>query len=228
MIPHYLITVALIWSVAVITPGPNFLVVTRYSLAGERRIARAAVAGTVLGTFLWGLSGAFGLTLLFKTAPQVYLAVKVAGGLYILWLGLRILWQLPQERPPRPAGAGPTEGPAEDRTGKAGAQGGHLPRRVSLREAFRIGLFTNLANPKTALFVTSVFATALPGQPSLQQGVSAALLMALLSTLYYLVLTQLLTSARVARGYLAARRRIDAATGAIFLGFGAKLLLSAR
>lgn len=228
MIPHYLVTVALIWMVAAITPGPNFLLITRYALAGARRRTVFAAAGTITGTLVWGIAGAFGITALFHAAPAAYLAVKLAGGLYILWLGLRILWTLRQDR--ARTGAAPA---LPDAVQIAGAQiSGETridsPAPGRILEAYRTGLLTNLANPKTALFVASVFATALPGRPTLVQGVASVSVMLAISTLWYVIMIRLLTTRRVARGYLAARRKIDAVTGVVFLGFGAKLLSSVR
>lgn len=204
----YLLTVALIWTVAAITPGPNFLAMTRYSLAGSRRTAFAAGAGTVIGTFGWGISGWLGVSTLFTAAPAAYVLLKLIGGAYILWLGLRVLRGLLRQ-PTGPADPAPA-----------------LPRTPA--EAFRVCLATNLANPKTAVFVASVFATALPADPSWSQGLFSALLMTAISGCWYTLLALTLTSRSVAQGYLAARRWVDAATGTIFVGFGTALLLSSR
>lgn len=56
-----LLTVAVIWAVAVITPGPNFLMVLRTSATQSRASALFAVAGVGTGTFIWGCAGFFGI-----------------------------------------------------------------------------------------------------------------------------------------------------------------------
>lgn len=203
----FLVTVALIWAVAAVTPGPNFLVAVRCSVGGSRRTGFAAAAGTVAGTAVWGIAGWLGITTLFSAAPLAYAALKILGGLYIIYLGLRLVWSA--RRKPV-AGEAPIElvfGPAR---------------------AFRLGLFTNLSNPKTAAFVASLFAAAVPAGAAWWHGGAAVALMLAISTLWYTVLVLSLTNVRVAGAYRAARRAVDAATGALFVGFGTALALTGR
>ena len=84
----YLVTVAGIWAIAVATPGPNFIVVARSALSGSRIAAFAAVAGVTTGTLIWGLAGWLGISALFAAAPTAYIVLKLAGGTYLLFLGL--------------------------------------------------------------------------------------------------------------------------------------------
>ncbi|WP_275540461.1 LysE family translocator [Rhizobium tubonense] len=82
----YLLTVASIWTIAALTPGPNFLLVVRVGLTGPQIVAVAAVAGIITGTFFWGLAGWLGIGSLFTAAPFAYAVAKMAGGVYLLWL----------------------------------------------------------------------------------------------------------------------------------------------
>ena len=134
----FLLTVAAIWTIAALTPGPNFFLIVRCTLTGSRKIAISAAAGTLTGTLCWGLAGWLGVGSLFMAAPIAYMGLKIAGGIYLLWLGLRLLWQLRQ--------------PAGDMTIPASKV------RLTPLGAWRLGLATNLANPKSALFVASLFA----------------------------------------------------------------------
>lgn len=204
----FLLSVATIWAVACITPGPNTLLVMRYALTAPRRVAVVAAAGTVTGTFFWGLAGWLGINALFQAAPFAYLALKLVGGLYLVWLGVKIFRDLRK--------AGP-------RTDLA------VPKvEVSLKTAYRMGIATNLANPKSALFVASLFAATMPAGTPFLYGMAAIAVMVCVSTLYYTCLVSLITHHRVAAAYLKAKRKIDCGVGAVFLGFGAKLMLSQR
>lgn len=204
----FLVTVATIWAVAAITPGPNFLVVVRCALTGSRAVAFGAVAGTLTGTAAWGLAGWLGISALFAAAPIAYLALKVAGGLYLVWLGLRLL-QAARRKPdlvlPRPSRA-----------------------PLSPLAAWRLGLITNLANPKSALFVASLFAATLPAEHHWSHGAAAVALMIAISSLWYAGLALALTHRRVAEQFRRAGQAIDAVTGAVFVGFGLSLVWSAR
>ena len=86
-----LLSVVGIWTLAVITPGPNFLLTVQTAVARSRSAALWSVLGTSCGTAIWGLSGFFGITLLFRTAPWLYGALKLLGGAYLIYLGVRLL-----------------------------------------------------------------------------------------------------------------------------------------
>jgi threonine/homoserine/homoserine lactone efflux protein len=202
----FLLSVATIWGVACITPGPNTLLVIRYCLTAPRRVAIVAASGTITGTLCWGLAGWLGINILFQTAPFAYLALKIVGGLYLLYLGARIFLDLRRAQPA-----------ADMDTGRI---------QVPLATAYRMGLATNLANPKSALFVASLFAATMPAGTPFLYGMAAIAVMVSLSTLYYTALVALITHRKVAAAYLRARKKIDIAVGMVFVGFGTKLLLS--
>lgn len=204
----FLLSVAAIWTVAALTPGANFLVVVRCALTGSRPVIIAAILGTIAGTACWGLAGWLGIGLLFKAAPAAYLVLKIAGGLYLVFLGLRQLWQ---------ARRGGQHGLAL--AGEAGITPG---------KAWRLGMVTNLANPKSAVFVSSLFAATLPPEAPWSHGVAAVAIMVTISGLWYSLVSLALTRPRVLAGYQRARRAIDAASGMVFIGFGARLMLADR
>ncbi|WP_226574967.1 LysE family translocator [Acuticoccus sediminis] len=203
----FLVTVALIWAVAAVTPGPNFLVAVRCSIGGSRRTAVAAVAGTLVGTAVWGVAGWLGITALFTAAPLAYTALKVVGGIYIAWLGIKLIRKARRPVDPSLDELDAVRGP---------------------RWAFRLALGTNLANPKTAAFVASLFAAAMPPDPAWWQGLAAVAVMLAISATWYTILVVSLTHHRVASAYRSARRGVDAATGALFVAFGSALALSGR
>ena len=198
-----LASVAGIWALAAITPGPNFLVIAETALAQSRRHALLAVLGTIMGTAAWGLAGFFGVTLLFAAAPWLHLALKLIGGVYIAYLGIRLIIAS-FHRQTDAGAANATSG----RTGSA---------------ALRRGFLTNLANPKTAAFVASLFAATMPETPTVALGMACVAVMAAVSLAWYGVLACALATSRISAVYLGARRWIDRAAGALFVGFGAKL-----
>jgi threonine/homoserine/homoserine lactone efflux protein len=204
----FLLSVAAIWAVAAITPGPNFFIVVRTALEGSRSAAVAVIAGIILGTFCWGLAGWLGISALFAAAPFAYLFLKVAGGFYLCWLGAKLIWNTRR----RASGLVP-------QTGRAG---------IGPKQAFYSGLATNLANPKSAIFVASLFAATLPAEHSWMQGAAAVATMVLVSSLWYSFVLTVLRNPAVAGAYARGRKTLDAAVGVIFMGFGLKLLTSVR
>lgn len=200
-----LLSVAAIWCVAIITPGPNFFVTAQTGIAHSRKLALAVVPGLGLGTAIWGLAGFFGVTLLFAAAPWTYLALKVVGGAYLIWLGARLLF-------------------SSFRTTCREKQNPRFISTGNQQSAFRLGLLTVMANPKTAAFVTSLFASTLPEQPSLSLGILSVLLMACLSMSWYSVVACVFSTHSLGTLYERGHRWIDRIAGAIYIGFGAQIV----
>ena len=200
-----LLSIAVIWGIAAATPGPNFFVILRTTAVHARPVALAAVAGVCSGTLLWGLAGFFGISTLFALAPWLYVALKVVGGLYLAYLGLRLILASFRARA-QAAGPNPSAAP-------------------NTWSAWRLGLLTNLANPKTAAFVTSLFATTMPAEPTLALGLASAAVMTAVSLLWYGGVALVFGSALMTAFYARAAKTIDRLAGGIFVFFGAKLAL---
>jgi threonine/homoserine/homoserine lactone efflux protein len=202
-----LAAIAAIWFAATLTPGPDFLVTTRVAIRQGRRAALGTVAGLSVGTACWGLAGFFGIHALFIAAPFLYFALKVVGGAYLIFLGLRLLLASIARAP-------------DGRPGAAASR--------SVGSAFRLGLITNVANPKAALFTTSMFAATLPPSPSVWLGLSATAIMTAICLGWYGFVSYALTTGRMALLFARARRWIDGLAGAAFIGFGLHWALDPR
>ncbi len=111
-------------------PGPAMLYATAQTLARGRLAGLMATLGIHIGGYVHVLAAAAGLSVLFHAVPPLYLAVKIAGALYLAWLGLMLI---------RNAGR-PAEGEAP-----AG-------RTSSARKAFLESVTVEVLNPKTAVF----------------------------------------------------------------------------
>lgn len=188
-----LAAVAGLWALAVITPGPNALLVTRVAVMRGRRAGLAAAAGIALGTLAWSLSGYFGVQALFLLAPMLYRALMAAGALWLVWLGLRLVAGSFRPHPPHATRAGPS---------------------------FRAGLLTCLSNPKSMLLVGSLFAAVMPHGAPLDVGLAAVAEMVVISLAWYGGVALALTHPSMANLYARAGRWIDRAAGAIFMAFG--------
>ncbi|MEQ8354201.1 MAG: LysE family transporter [Kiloniellaceae bacterium] len=200
-----LVSIAAVWGLAVVTPGPNFIVTLRSATAFSRWHGLAAAAGITTGTAIWGLAGFFGISTLFAVAPWLYAAFKVFGGLYLVYLGARLIYASLRSRPQAIAAA--------------------LPGRPTQCAIWRLGLATNLSNPKTAAFVTSLFATTLPAEPSVTLGLMAAAAMAAISIAWYASVAWIFSAPAMTGVYGRIAHLIDRVAGGIFVAFGAKLAL---
>ena len=204
----FLGSILVIWALAVVSPGPNLFLVLRYSLSGQRPSGLAAAAGIACGTFLWGLAGLLGLASLFQAAPALFLVMKIFGASYLAYCGAKML---------KAAWANSYEETITDGTSQR-----------SLAKAFRSGLVTNLSNPKTAIFVTALFAAAMPQSLPLPYGLGGVFLMMVISVAWYGLVALLFSSRRVSAMAKSIHRSIDAIAGVAFLLFAGKLVLSQK
>ncbi len=95
----------------------------------------------------------------------------------------------------------------------------------SQRAAAVTGFLTSISNPKTALFVAALFAAILPRDAPLAVGLAAAAEMVAISLAWYSLVVCLLSTRAASAAYLRGRRWVDRGAGALFSGFGARLLL---
>jgi threonine/homoserine/homoserine lactone efflux protein len=113
--------------IVVVTPGVDMALVTKNALQHGRRAALATALGVNVGIALWTLAAALGVAALVRASAEAFAVVKLAGALYLVYLGIRAL-----RRRERVTAAG---------------------RRLS---PFRQGLISNALNPKIAVFFTSL------------------------------------------------------------------------
>lgn len=76
-----------------LTPGPTVMMISAYGFRGGFRSALAAIAGTQTGNTIWYVICVTGLGALITASPLIFQAIKLAGAAYLIWLGLRSLWQ---------------------------------------------------------------------------------------------------------------------------------------
>jgi threonine/homoserine/homoserine lactone efflux protein len=184
----------------IVTPGQDTALAIRNTLFGGRPAGVATAAGVAAGQACWTVATSVGLAALLVASEPVFVALKLAGAAYLVYLGIHALHHA--IRPVAHAAERTTDSPL-------------APRR-----AFRQGLLSNLGNPKMAVFFTSL----LP-----QFGSSFWSLLALGLLFCSLTLAWLSAySFGVARaGDLLRRRRVrrtlDALTGTVLVAFGIRL-----
>jgi threonine/homoserine/homoserine lactone efflux protein len=191
--------------VVICTPGPDTALTVRNSLLGNRRAGIFTALGVSTGQLVWTLAASIGIAALLVASEPAFQALKLAGAAYLIWLGVQTLWGVVRRRSRE-----------RDSDGR---------RAVSPGQAWRQGVLSNLGNPKSAAFFTSL----LP-----QFGDSFVVLLALGLLYSVLTLTWLVGYAVViARaGDLLRRERVrrvlDAVTGAVLVAFGLRLATERR
>jgi RhtB (resistance to homoserine/threonine) family protein len=205
----YLLALAGIGAVqlmAAMSPGPAFLVVSRVSVGESRRAALGAAFGVATAALLWAVAATLGMHVLLAEAAWLYGALKLVGGLYLVWLGIQA-WR----HAAQPLAAANESAVAMDAW-----------------QAWRLGFNTNLANPKVIVFFGSIFVTLFtPETPNWVRGL-ALVVVAINESGWYATVALLFSSRPAQAAYRRAKRWIDRATGAVMMLFGVRLILSAR
>ena len=197
-----LLAVALLHWVVLVTPGANVLVVSSLAASGARTSACFAALGVTVVAAVWSALAVLGVNAVFAAHPYLRLALQVAGALYLLHVAVR-LWRV------------------------GGIAGQATAMQLSPVAAFRLGFLTNIMNPKSALFFGSVFATALPPEPSAAL-LAAAVLLVLLNALCWHMFLAFAFSHRLIQATYARQRTVLDRIASVLVGaFGLRLLVAA-
>ena len=189
---------------AMLSPGPNVLVVTQTAASRSRRAGVLVALGVASGAALWSGAALLGLSLLFAQVAGLYGALTLLGGVYLLYIAVR-LWRGAD----RPLVLTPGE--------QASAQ--------SDAQAYQLGLLTNLTNPKALVFYGSIFAALLG--PDLPAWVKLAAFAIVVSnaTLWHGALACFFSTAGTQQFYQRIRRWIDRTAALALALLGLKMLL---
>lgn len=188
----------------VLLPGPDSLVVVRGLVRGGRRGGARTAAGVLCGLVVWVAAAALGLSSLLRASEVGYSALRIVGAAYLVWVGVQSLRSF--RRPTETAAGQTVSGPGFGRSG------------------FAAGFLTDVLNPKVGVFFVSFLPGFVPhgysvGWTTLLFGV----LYVVLTALYFAGLVGVSATVATWMSVPRIRRRLDAATGLVLVGFGVRL-----
>lgn len=198
-----LMTIAGVLMLSVMSPGPNFAIVTSTTMTVSRRAGILTGLGLAAASFTWALLAVAGLGLLIAHAGWIYTAVQLAGASYLIWLGAKMV--LGARRPPQTP------------SGKS--------RAVGLAAA-RKGFLVSMTNPKSVAFYGSIFAVMVPVQAPIWVHAAIVVISAGVSALWYCGLALLFSNGAVRRAFVRGRSVIEATMGLFLIGLGCRMLVS--
>jgi threonine/homoserine/homoserine lactone efflux protein len=203
--PSALLGVIAALTVGVVSPGPSFVMIARTAVSSSRSDGVAAALGMGGGGVLFAVAALLGLQAFLLAVPSLYLLLKVLGGLYLAYLGLRI-W--------RSANA-----PL--------AFAGVITERTTKLRSLVLGFTTQVSNPKTAIVYASVFAAFMPATQSFAFSLVLVALVFTIEAGWYAVVALALSSERPRVAYLRYKNWVDRIAGGVMVALGLKLASSA-
>lgn len=195
---------ALLTLFAAVSPGPAVLMAARTGLNEGFRTGTALACGIGAGAVVWAAAAMFGLNLVFAAAPALLWALKIGGGAYLVWLGVN-LWTSAAK-------------PFDTRDTR--------PTPRSALSAFRLGVATQLANPKPAVMFSAIFLGTVP--PGTSTWTYAALLAVVFAneTIWNTIVARLFSLERTRLGYISLKTILDRCFGGLLALLGVKIALS--
>jgi threonine/homoserine/homoserine lactone efflux protein len=202
----HLIPFAIATFLFAVFPGPALLYTAAQTLARGRRAGFMAALGIHLGCYAHVVAATLGLSAIFRHVPELYLALKFAGAIYLVWLGIGLM--------------------------RSRLDQGALPqlRARTARRALMESIVVELLNPKVALFFIAFlpqFVDPAAALPLWLQFLALGVVVNLAFTSADLV-TVLLTSSVLGglRRHGLAQRAVRLAGGSVLIGLGARLAIS--
>lgn len=199
-----------IFSLAVISPGPDLVMIIKNALTHGRRAGFMTALGFGLGVGIHVTYTLAGLATLIAHSILLFTIIKIIGAGYLFYVGFQALrstgWTPPKDL---------------DQT-DVSIQ--FIPR--SDRAAFMDGFWTNVLNPKVTLFFLAIFTQILQPNMMLGQQVILGLTCMLMITVWFSAVAVFMTTPKVRHGFAKFSRTIDRICGVVFIALGVKLILT--
>ncbi|MFM2483808.1 LysE family translocator [Celerinatantimonas yamalensis] len=196
------LSIATIWGMAVVTPGANFFITVKYAIIKSRINLLFCIIGICSGTLFWASFGAYGLVNIFSSWPITYVVIKYIGGGYLIYLGIKSIIS--------------TSINNDDIK---------LTQENNWFDNYLNGLFTNISNPKTPIFIASIFAVSFPKSMPSMFLVYIILEMVIISFAWYSLVGLFFSSRRSKLIFRHFNNHIKIISGIIFILFGLGVII---
>jgi threonine/homoserine/homoserine lactone efflux protein len=201
-----LVAFSLAAALIVLIPGPDTLVVLRSVALQGRGMAVRTAGGVLCGLCVWVSAAALGLTALLRASQDGYLALRLAGAAYLLFVGVQALRNRALASP------------------DTAVEMAAVPGRSLVGRGFRAGLMTDLLNPKVGVFFITFLPAFIPSHsaaPAITFGLGAIFVIE--TAAYFAVMIMFVRRLTTWLNTERVRRRLNRATGLVLIGFGVRL-----
>ncbi|PLX99576.1 MAG: hypothetical protein C0623_08725 [Desulfuromonas sp.] len=196
-----------VYSLAIVSPGPNFILVVNTTLAGSRKRGLYTALGVATGSGLFGFAGLLGLLVIVNALPHFSMLIRLLGGGYLIWLGLKMVRN-------------------SFRKGGVVAEGTPAIVSEAPYRSWQTGLLTNLTNPKAWAFYLALFTVVITPGFNLLHKALLNLSMFLISFSWYALVVGMISSHRFGPLLQKGQRGIELVLGVLLLALGGRMFLS--
>lgn len=218
-LPEFL-TVIVVHLLAVMSPGPDFAIVTKNSLIYSRRSAIYTALGVGLGISIHVIYSLVGIGLIVSKSIILFSTIKFLGAAYLIYIGYKSF------RSKKPSVAGGNPPLPEGRRGGVGATS--QSSELSPTQAIRIGFLTNALNPKATLFFLSLFTQVISTSTPLYIQTLYGIEMIMMTFTWFAGVAIVLSQARIKQKFSSIQYYLEKTFGAILIALGIKVALSKR
>ena len=200
-------------AVLTITPGTDMALLAKNVFTRGKKGSSATIAGICSGLFVHATASALGLSALLAESARAFEIVKWAGAAYLFYLGVRALLRAWKNPAPVQLESGPSA----------------AVKNMTWRASYFEGLFTNLLNPKVALFYLTFLPQFIaPGDPVLRVSLYLASLHVAMSVVWLVIYSAALQKLNATLTRNGVRRGIEAVTGGLLMALGLRLAFAKR
>jgi len=200
-------TFAIIAFLAAVSPGPDFLVVSKNSLAHSRTAGMWTALGVGSALLVHVTYTLIGIGLIISNSILIFSIIKILGAIYLIWLGCNILWSKSEHQILVSEAA---------------------PTYKAPLTAFKEGFLTNVLNPKATVFFVSIFTQFVsPGLPKIIQaayGIEVAIIVAL----WFVALSAMLTMSLIKNKLGIVQNKLMKVMGVALILLGVKVAFDNR
>jgi threonine efflux protein len=198
---------AVIHLVALMSPGPDFAIIVKMATQQTRLTALYCALGIAVAILVHTFLSLMGISVMIQQSHVAFMAVQLIGSSYLAWMGYSALKSALSSIINKRRSADLTS--TQQNLTKA--------TLISSLKGFKIGLYTNLLNPKALIFFITLFSVLITPQVNNLTKIAATILLFMLSLAWFSLLALILSKPRIQQKLLAANTIIDLLVGIIFI-----------
>ncbi|MFA5927279.1 MAG: LysE family transporter [Patescibacteria group bacterium] len=199
------VTVVLIHLLAVMSPGPDFAMISRNSLVYSRKIGIYSALGLALGIMIHVTYSLVGIGFIISQSIILFSTIKLLGAAYLIWIGYKSLKAKPVQQ---------------------SAERNSQSKVISRSNAIRMGLLTNALNPKVTLFFLALFTQVINPATPLVLRIAYGLETSLMTFLWFSFVATVLSHRKIKERFQAVQHKAEKVFGALLFALGLKIALS--